>query len=90
MDQDNNIIIGKRNDPYTANGQAPHPTLIGGKDPVVKCAGMPYFHKGKIKAVDTNSGHYRPNSKSPEKVYCELRKLHKKTPDIFDRNFKLE
>ncbi|MBR4749149.1 MAG: hypothetical protein IK083_06235 [Abditibacteriota bacterium] len=61
-----------------------------GKDPVVKCAGMIYFYKGRIKGVDTMSGHFRPNSKSLEKVYCALRKLYENTPDVFDKNFKWE
>lgn len=68
MDSADNIIIGVRSNPNNSNGRAPHPTLVGGKDPQVQCAGMMLFHKGRISSVDTDSGHFRPDSKSLSKV----------------------
>lgn len=63
---DGNIIIGKRN----GNGlnsnvsPTPHPTLIGGKDPQVKVAGILEIRGGKIFMYDISSGHYKPNIRS--------------------------
>ena len=63
---DGNVIIGDRN----GNGKTPsktptpHPTLIGGKDPKVKMAGILDIRGGKIYSYDDRSGHYRPNSES--------------------------
>ncbi len=60
------VIIGSRN----GNGKTlsrlptPHPTLIGGKDPKVRMAGMLDIRGGKIYSYDNQSGHYRPNIKS--------------------------
>lgn len=60
------VIIGSRN----GNGKSPsklptpHPTLIGGKDPKVRMAGMLDIRGGKIYSYDNQSGHYRPNIKS--------------------------
>ncbi|MBQ8135241.1 MAG: hypothetical protein IJ192_12680 [Clostridia bacterium] len=90
LDENGNIIIGKRVNPNhpEKNKRAPHPTLIGGKDPQVRCAGMISFHKGKIFSVNNDSGHFRPNQKSMEKVYNALRKLYENNPKVFDKGFR--
>lgn len=86
MDSAGNLVIGVRSNPNNSKGRAPHPTLIGGKDPQVQCAGMMQFHKGRISSVDTDSGHFRPNSKSLSKVKAALQKLCDKHPELFDPN----
>ncbi len=83
MNNKGEIIIGKRQNPNDPSKRCPHPTLVGGKDPTVQCAGMIEFEKGRIKSVDTNSGHFRPNSKSLEKVDKKLQKMCDKNPDLF-------
>ncbi len=90
LDENDTIIIGKRVNPNhpEKHKRAPHPTLIGGKDPQVQCAGMITFHKGRIFSVDNNSGHFRPNKKSMEKVFNALKKLYDTNPEVFDKGFK--
>lgn len=83
MDMNGNIIIGKRVNPNDGRKRAPHPTLIGGKDPQVQCAGMITFRKGKILSVDNQSGHYRPNIGSMNKVNDALNKLYDSNPNLF-------
>lgn len=86
MAENGDIIIGKRQNPNNASKRCPHPTLIGGKDPQVQCAGMMTFEKGRILSVNTNSGHYKPNGKSIEKVNAALQKMCDKNPDVFSPN----
>lgn len=88
MDENNNIIFGKRENPNNAAKRAPHPTLIGGKDPKVQCAGMITFDKGRIVSVNNDSGHYRPASKSLDKVYEALNKFQKAHSNAFSPNYK--
>ena len=88
MDADGEIIFGKRSNPNNSSKRAPHPTLIGGKDPQVQCAGIIVFRKGRILSVDTQSGHYRPDKKSLDKVDAALKKLYNKNPELFDKNSK--
>ena len=88
MDKDGEIIFGKRSNPNDSSKRAPHPTLIGGKDPEVQVAGMITFKNGKISSVDNQSGHYRPNIQSMGKVDAALQKLCDSNPDLFDRNSK--
>ena len=88
MDNDGNFIFGIRKNPNNVNKRSPHPTLIGGKDPKVICAGMITFSKGKIVSVNNNSGHYKPNIKSMELVDNFLFKLSKENPELFDRKSK--
>lgn len=88
LDTNGNMIVGKRVNPNNGKGKAPHPTLIGGKNPKVQCAGMITFSKGKIIAVNNESGHFRPNIKSMEKVFDYLKKLKSKRPDLFSNKFK--
>ncbi len=85
MDTEGNIIFGKRSNPNNSKKRAPHPTLIGGKKPLVQCAGMITFRKGKIFSVDNQSGHYRPDSKSLNKVISTLQTLCDINPNIFDK-----
>ncbi len=64
IDLDGNIILGKRNGNGRDGLPTPHPTLIGGKDPQVKMAGIVDIRGGKIHSYDNQSGHYKPNEKS--------------------------
>lgn len=86
MDKDGNIIVGKRVNPNDGSNHAPHPTLIGGKDPEVQCAGMLTFEGGKISKVDNQSGHFRPNAQSMDKVNAALQDLCNKNPNLFTKN----
>ena len=77
------IIIGRRNGNGKSGDPTPHPTLIGGKNPKVKCAGILEISGGKIKSINVNSGHYKPNPKSlpdAKKIFEQLPKnlFHKK------------
>ncbi|MCD8300318.1 MAG: hypothetical protein LUC41_03995 [Clostridiales bacterium] len=83
MDKNGNIIFGKRCNPNDGRKRSPHPTLIGGKDPTVQCAGKITFSKGKIVSVNNDSGHYKPNSKSMDKVNSALDDLYSKHPEVF-------
>ena len=60
----NEVIIGDRNGNGRYGKPTPHPTLVGGKDPKVRMAGMLDIRGGKIYSYDDRSGHYRPNEKS--------------------------
>ncbi len=86
LDQDGNIIFGKRCNPNDGRKRAPHPTLIGGKDPEVQCAGMITFKGGKIDSIDNQSGHFRPNIQSMDKVNAALQKLCDKNPSLFTKD----
>lgn len=88
LDENGNIIFGKRHNPNDGRKRAPHPTLIGGKNPQVQCAGMIEFSKGKIVSVDNQSGHFRPNSQSLAKVDAALAKLATTHPEIFSTKSK--
>ena len=55
------LIIGKRNGIGRDGLATPHPTLIGGKNPKVKVAGIVVVSEGKIVKYDNESGHYKPN-----------------------------
>ena len=57
VDKSGRIIFGKRCNPNDKNKRSPHPTLIGGKKPKVRCAGMINFRQGKIFAVNNDSGY---------------------------------
>lgn len=77
------IIVGRRNG-NGRNGQpTPHPTLIGGRDPVVKMAGILKIRGGKIYSYDNNSGHYKPNKKSMSAAKEAFDKLPRK---LFAKN----
>lgn len=72
------IIVGRRNGNGKDGDPTPHPTLIGGKHPKVKCAGILEIAGGKIKSIDSNSGHFKPNKKSLPEAKKILEKLPKK------------
>lgn len=89
IDMHSNIIVGKRN----GNGitskdlPTPHPTLIGGKNPQVQCAGMIDIRGGKLYSFNNQSGHYKPNIKSlklAEKIFSKL------PNNIFHKKYKGE
>ena len=83
MNENGDIIFGKRFNPNNINKRSPHPTLIGGKNPKVICAGMITFRKGKIVSLDNNSGHYKPNIRSMETVNDFMSKLYETNPNVF-------
>jgi hypothetical protein len=85
VDFQGNLIIGRRENPFDPTDRAPHPTLIGGFDPVVQCAGLIQIRNGKIFSVDNRSGHYKPNPKSIRKVIVLLDDLYKKDPWLFSK-----
>jgi len=70
IDQEGNIIIGTRAKDI-ATGRTlhmPHPTLIGGENPVVQGAGIVEIRGGKIYSIDNVSGHFKPGSGSLDAV----------------------
>lgn len=71
------IIIGKRNGNGKTGLPTPHPTLIGGKNPKVMCAGILEISGGKIKSINVDSGHYKPNVKSLPKAKKIFEKMSK-------------
>lgn len=85
IDENGNLIFGKRNNPDPMQTRSPHPMLIGGKNPKVRCAGMLDIRNGKIFNADTDSGHYKPNEKSIEEVEKILSSLPKQ---VFSRKSK--
>ena len=85
LDENGSIIFGKRINPNDGSKKAPHPTLIGGKNPEVQCAGIIVFRDGKIYSVNNNSGHYRPDKQSLDKIKTILDKLFETNPKLFYR-----
>ncbi len=83
IDKQGRMLIGKRCNPNVAGRRAPHPTLIGGKDPAVQIAGMIKFRGGKIYSIDNQSGHYRPNIQSLAKAEKYLEQLFKENHYVF-------
>lgn len=79
------IIIGHRNGNGSRGDPTPHPTLLGGKDPKVKVAGLLDVRGGKIYSYDDRSGHYKPSAKSLEAADKAFGKLPK---SLFHKNFK--
>ena len=57
IDEFDNIIIGSRGG---LDNNYPHPTLIGGRNPNVKMAGMIRFKNGRIFEINNISGHFKP------------------------------
>lgn len=88
VDEKGEIIFGKRSNPNDQSKRAPHPTLIGGKDPQVQVAGMITFREGKIYSIDNQSGHYKPNIQSMGKVESALQKLYEQNPNLFHKKSK--
>jgi len=83
LTEDGKILFGKRSNPNNSSKRAPHPTLIGGKNPKVKCAGMITFSKGKVVSVNNDSGHFKPNVKSMKYVNGFMNKLYEHHPTVF-------
>jgi hypothetical protein len=90
LDINGSIVYGKRCNPNNSSKRSPHPTLVGGENPEVQCAGIIEFRKGRIYSIDNLSGHFRPNQKSMKKVYAVLSELRKKKPNLFDKHFQWE
>lgn len=88
VNENGDIIFGKRFNPNNSHSRAPHPTLIGGRDPQVQCAGMIRIEKGRIVWYNNDSGHFRPNEKSLTSVEAAMEKLKHTHPDIFSKKFK--
>ncbi len=82
------MIFGKRQNPNNPNKRAPHPTLLGGKNPKVKCAGMIEIEKGKIVSINNESGHFKPNIKSMKEVDIFMNKLYEKHSTAFSNKSK--
>ncbi len=85
---DDKILFGKRVNPNNPTKRSPHPTLIGGRDPIVKCAGMITFSKGKIVSMDNQSGHFKPNIESMKYVDNVMKKLYQQHPGAFSNKSK--
>ena len=83
INKNGDFIFAKRYNPNNPNKRSPHPTLIGGIDPVVKCAGMVEFIDGKIISINNRSGHFKPNIKSLKEAYKALQKIKEKYPSVF-------
>lgn len=81
VDEFDNIYIGSR-----GGVNLPHPTLIGGKNPNVKCAGMIKFNNGRISEITNNSGHFKPSNAALEQA--EIIFKQKIPANAFDANFK--
>jgi hypothetical protein len=82
IDESGNIFIGGRN-----NANLPHPTLIGGKNPNVKCAGMIRFKDGRILEISNNSGHFKPTNPSLQEAETIFKQ--KLPANSFDSQFKV-
>ena len=88
MNKKGEIIFGKRVNPNNTLERAPHPTLIGGKDPQAQCAGIIKFKDGRIFRIDNQSGHFRPNIKSLNKIEDFMQKLYDENPLLFHKSSK--
>lgn len=83
IDEHNNIYIGGRGGKISYS----HPTLIGGNNPNVKCAGMIRFKDGRILEINRNSGHFKPSDtalKEAEEIFKQ-----KFNENSFDKEFKV-
>lgn len=80
VDAEGNIIIGTR-----AGQRMPHPTLVGGKNPTVKAAGIVDIRGGRIYSVNNASGHFKPGSTSLDAARAAFEELPKKA---FRKDFK--
>lgn len=87
VDAKGNLIFAKRYNPNNSKSRAPHPTLIGGRDPVVRCAGMVYIERGRIVWYNNDSGHFRPDAKSLEVVELALTRLKITNPEVFSNKY---
>ena len=88
VDEYNNIIAGERLNPNSPGKRSPHPALIGGKAPIVKCAGILEIRDNRIYSVSNQSGHYRPDVKSLKLVEKILQELCDENPLSFHEESK--
>ena len=65
IDANGNIHIGGRGG---RENSFPHPTLIGGVNPNVICAGMIQFKQGRILRINNSSGHFKPTTANFERA----------------------
>ena len=63
----------------------PHPTLLGGINPNVKCAGMIKFNQGRILEINNNSGHFKPSALNLEQIKSVFQNQF--PTNSFDTNF---
>ncbi len=82
------IIFGKRCNPNNKHKRSPHPTLIGGKNPKVRCAGIIEFKEGNIFRINNASGHFQPNNQSLKLVKQILNNLYLKNKYLFHKDSK--
>lgn len=82
--ENGDLVIGKRNGNGKEGKATPHPTLVGGKDPKVRIAGIVTMSKGKIVKYDNESGHFKPNNLSMPAADEAFLKL---PSSAFHRNF---
>ena len=87
LDTNGNIVFAKRFNPNNSKSRAPHPTLVGGKNPEVQCAGMINFNKGRIVWYNNDSGHFRPHEKSLLEVDKAIEKIRKTNPEVFSKKY---
>lgn len=83
--EDGELVIGKRNGNGRDGKATPHPTLVGGKNPRVRVAGMVTLSHGRVVKYDTESGHYKPNARSIAAADDAFSQL---PPTAFHKNFK--
>ncbi|MDU6011990.1 MAG: hypothetical protein E6Y86_08110 [Slackia sp.] len=58
------LVIGERNGNGKDGKATPYQTLVGGREPRVKVAGMVTMSNGKIVKYDSESGHFKANDLS--------------------------
>ncbi len=87
LTESGDIVFAKRFNPNNSHSRSPHPTLVGGKDPQVVCAGMIHMEKGRIVWYNNDSGHFKPNAKSLDAVDKAMTALKKSHPEIFAKNY---
>lgn len=82
IDESGNIWIGGRGGEISY----PHPTLVGGVNPNVKCAGMIKFKDGRVLEISNNSGHFKPTNSSLQEAETLFKQ--KLPANSFDSQFK--
>jgi hypothetical protein len=84
VDRDGNLIIGNRIG--FINGveyDFPHPSLIGGSNPLVEAAGKVWFRKGQVVRIDNASGHFRPGVETLDNAEAAFSRLPR---SVYDPN----
>ena len=75
IDLDGDIIVGNRHGNGARGDPTPHPTLIGGRNPRVRVAGLLHVRGGKIYSFDTRSGHFKPHERSLDIAHAIFSRL---------------